>query len=883
MEITLDPAPGPIPVSDAQAAAAAGKQTPAMQQWFEIKSQHPECILFFRMGDFYELFHDDAEITHRVLGITLTQRSEGVPMAGIPYHALEGYLATMLEEGWRCAVVDQLENPKEAKGVVKRGVTRILTPGTVTDEALLDAGRDNLLGLHSGAYLAVADVSTGRFELHPCASEETPAVARRLSIQELLLPIAPDEDPDVAGLRLVGIHPGTVPAWTCGVDEARRLLERQFGITDLAGFGLTEDAAIAAAGGLLRAIQNTQDPEAAGDRSTKLGHLQPPQIITSHGRLRLDAVALSALEIERTNRAGSAEGSLLSTFERPRSPMGRRALRDRCCRPYGNLSEINAAHDRVAALLEPAFDLASLRKQMGNISDLPRIAARAGLGRATPRDLAALGNTLQAASSLTLPQQGFVEISKALAEESQQLEALREQFSESFVDEPPQHLREGGLFRDGVDAELDEARTLERDAGAWLTQYQQELSEQYDIPSLRVMFNRVFGYGIEVTNTHREKVPSHWVRKQTLRNSERYITEELKAWEEKVLTAGERAIKREQELFDQCILQVNAVANHLNAAAALIAEIDVDTTFAATARRDGSIRPNMIESPECDLVGARHPVLDRLLGAEFVPLDVKLGGSEPGLALVTGPNMAGKSTAIRTAALLTLLAHAGAYVPAASATIGRCDRILTRIGASDELHAGRSTFMVEMTETASILHAATPHSLVVLDEIGRGTSTLDGLALAWSIAEHLADLGARTLFATHYHELTDLADTRSGVKNLHVLVREWGEGIVFLHRLEAGRAGRSWGVQVARLAGMPATTISRAKELLERLAVRVEGTGIDHEPTLFDQTPVESAPEEHPIVQKIRHADLDGLSPREAFELLTKWQDELGPDPQADG
>ena len=271
------------------------------------------------------------------------------------------------------------------------------------------------------------------------------------------------------------------------------------------------------------------------------------------------------------------------------------------------------------------------------------------------------------------------------------------------------------------------------------------------------------------------------------------------------------------------------------------------------------------------------------MGGEFVPIDVKLGGSEPGLALVTGPNMAGKSTAIRTAALLTLLAHAGAYVPAASATIGRCDRILTRIGASDELHAGRSTFMVEMTETASILHAATPHSLVVLDEIGRGTSTLDGLALAWSIAEHLADLGARTLFATHYHELTDLADTRSGVKNLHVLVREWGEEIVFLHRLEAGRAGRSWGVQVARLAGMPGTTITRAKELLERLAVRVEGTGIDHEPTLFDQTPVESAPEEHPIVQKIRHADLDGLSPREAFELLAKWQDELGADPQADG
>ena len=327
----------------------------------------------FRMGDFYELFHDDAEITHRILGITLTQRSEGVPMAGIPYHALEGYLATMLEEGWQaCAVVDQLENPKEAKGVVKRGVTRILTPGTVTDEALLDAGRDNLLGLHTGAYLAVADVSTGRFELHPCESEETPAVARRLGIQELLLPISPDEDPDVTTLRLLGIHPGTVPAWTCGVDEARRLLERQFGITDLAGFGLTEDAAIAAAGGLLRAIQNTQDPESAGDRSPKLGHLQPPQIITSHGRLRLDAV-LSALEIERTNRAGSAEGSLLSTFERPRSPMGRRALRDRCCRPYGHLFDIKAAHDRVESLLDPAFDLASLRQQMGNISDLPEL------------------------------------------------------------------------------------------------------------------------------------------------------------------------------------------------------------------------------------------------------------------------------------------------------------------------------------------------------------------------------------------------------------------------------------------------------------------------------------------------------------------------------
>ena len=875
MEINLEPAAGPIPVSDGQAAAAAGKQTPAMQQWFEIKAQHPECILFFRMGDFYELFHDDAEITHRILGITLTQRSEGVPMAGIPYHALEGYLATMLSEGWRCAVVDQLENPKDAKGVVKRGVTRILTPGTVTDEALLDAGKDNLLGLHIGSFLAVADISTGRFELHACHQAGIPAAARRLGVQEILLPMNPEEEPEVTDFRLLGIHAGTVPAWTCGADEAKRLLERQFAVTDLAGFGLDDKDAISAAGGLLRAIQNTQDPEAAGDRSDKLKHLQPPKVITSHGRLQMDAVALSALEIERTNRGGASEGSLLSTFERPRSPMGRRALRDRCCRPYGNLTEINAAHNRVEALLGSNFDLSALRQKLGSISDLPRISARAGLGRATPRDLAALGQTLEATAAIILPKIAFESVTLALSNELNQLQNLRENFSASFVEEPPQHLREGGLFRDGVDNELDEARTLERDAGHWLTQYQQDLSEKYDIPSLRVMFNRVFGYGIEVTNTHRDKVPEHWVRKQTLRNSERYITEDLKAWEEKVLTAGERAIKREQQLFDDCIAQVNAVSDKLSAAAGLIAELDVDASFAATARRDNAIRPNMIDSPECDLRGARHPVLDRLLGAEFVPLDIKLGGSEPGLALVTGPNMAGKSTAIRTAALLTLLAHAGAYVPATAATIGRCDRILTRIGASDELHAGRSTFMVEMTETASILHAATPHSFVVLDEIGRGTSTLDGLALAWSIAEHLADLGGRTLFATHYHELTDLADTREGVKNLHVLVREWGDEIVFLHRLEAGRAGRSWGVQVARLAGMPTTTITRAKELLERLAVRVEGTGIDHEPTLFDHTLVEPKVDDHPVLNALRHTDLDGLSPRETFDLLAQWQAKL--------
>ena len=446
----------------------------------------------------------------------------------------------------------------------------------------------------------------------------------------------------------------------------------------------------------------------------------------------------------------------LSTFERPAAPWGvgpcviAAAGRTEIC-PRSTPPTTGWQRCWNQRLTSPAF-----ASRWGTFRPPDRSPGR--LGRATPRDLAALGNTLQAASTLTLPEQGFGEVAKALAEEIQH-QALREQFAESFVDEPPQHLREGGLFRDGVDAELDEARTLERDAGAWLTQYQQELSQQYDIPSLRVMFNRVFGYGIEVTNTHREKVPSHWA--QANASEQRALHHRRTVREEKVLTAGERAIKREQELFDRCILQVNAVANHLNAAAALIAEIDVDATFAATARRDGSIRPNMIESPECDLAGARHPVLDRLLGAEFVPVDVKLGGSEPSLALVTGPNMAGKSTAIRTAALLTLL-PTGAYVPAASATIGRCDRILTRIGASDELHAGRSTFMVEMTETASILHAATPHSLVVLDEIGRGTSTLDGLALAWSIAEHLADLGARTLFATHYHELTDLADTRSG-------------------------------------------------------------------------------------------------------------------------
>ncbi len=866
-----------------------------MRQYARFKERHPDCVLFFRMGDFYEMFDDDAQLAHRVLGITLTQRTEGVPMAGVPYHAVENYLRRMIEAGHRVAVCDQVQDPAEATGVVDRAVTRVITPGTLVDETLLDEGRPNHVaavhvpassgpGPGPSAAVAVVELSTGSFTLLDIPLSRLGDELARLGPSEILH----DEGADaglIEVLRAVsGCAPTPRPAWTFRQADARDCLKRHFGVATLAGFDLDDDEpAVAAAGAVLRYLQETAAPDegegAAGaghaGRPARLAHLRPPRRDDHRGYVTLDAATLVNLEIERTMRRGTAEGSLLSIFGHCRTAMGKRALRRRLCFPLSDRGAIDARLDAVAALHSDREGAEILATSIARVQDVARIAGRVCLGRATPRDVVALCRSLSALPDLL----SALESRSALAGLRGRLEAVAEPLgalagaiARTCVDDPPAHLREGGLFRDGADGALDEARRLQRDATGWLAEYQRGLIARSGIGSLKVGYNKVFGYYIEVTHAHGDKIPADFSRKQTLKNAERYITAELKTFEDRVLSASSEAIDREKALFEELCGRLAARAAEQAEFADVVAELDVVTCFAEVARRNGYVRPRLVDEPVLLVRGGRHPVLDRVLGEQFVPNDCVLGrpgGAEASLALITGPNMAGKSTYIRQVALIVLLAHAGSFVPAEEAVIGLTDRIFTRIGAADELHAGRSTFMVEMTETACILHNARASSLVILDEVGRGTSTLDGLSLAWAITEALAARGCRTLFATHYHELTALADDVPAVTNLHVSVREWGDEIVFLHRILPGRTDRSYGIHVARIAGVPAATIDRAAKVLETLTVHAAhdrpGAASPGGPAQLGLF-TEYLP--HPVIEVLRTLNLDSLTPLQAFDTL---------------
>ncbi|MFK7962293.1 MAG: DNA mismatch repair protein MutS [Phycisphaerales bacterium] len=918
------------------------KLTPAMQQHDRFKRAHPGCVLFFRMGDFYELFDDDAVLCSRVLGLTLTKRGNDQPMAGVPHHSVDGYLRRMIEAGYRVAIADQVQDPKDAKGVVDRAVTRVLTPGTLVDESLLDEARPNLVAsviFGSGplddpaiavtATIAAAEVSTGQFTVMTVPAPRLADELARLGASEVIVaerdgqPVAPALDAARAGLGFALTPRG---GWTFRAEEAARCLHEHFRVSTLEGYGLEAgSAAVCAAGALVRYLRDTQDPD-AGDAATgpgRLAHLEPPRRLDPARGLVMDAASLASLEVERTVRSGRADGTLLHTMQNGVTPMGRRLLRDWLCYPLADLDAITARQDIVAALHEDERLRRELTSAIKPVQDVARIAGRIAMRRATPRDVVSLGTSAGRVAELRdlcarVP--ALADVHGTLQRLAADLEPLAADILTRCNDEPPAHLRDGGLFRDGCDAELDEARGLQRDASTWLAAYQADLIAESEIPSLKVGFNRVFGYYIEITNAHRDRVPESFHRKQTLKNAERYITPELKTFEEKVLTAEDRARAREQQLFDALCTGAAAHAGSLATYAHVVAELDVLRGFAETAVRRGWTRPHLIAEPGLNIVGGRHPVLDDLLGDGFVPNDCQLGpqaddpapagGGEaesnfapaataaPHLALITGPNMAGKSTYIRQVALITLLAHTGSWVPAEAATIGRTDRIFTRIGAADELHAGQSTFMVEMVETASILHHATEHSLVILDEIGRGTSTLDGLALAWAIAETIDDRGCRALFATHYHELTELPETRPGVCNLHVTVREWEGDVIFLHRIAAGRAGQSYGIHVARIAGLPRATVQRASAVLDSLVVQTHAprSPADGQLGLFaaaepapanpaskpapepapetaTATAAASSPEPaaalpHPVIETVRGLDLDRMTPMDAFDAL---------------
>lgn len=944
-----------------------------MRQYDAFKRRYPDCVLFFRMGDFYEMFDDDAVTCHRALGITLTQRTEGIPMAGVPYHSVESYLRRMIDQGYRVAVCDQVQDPKEVKGsaVIERAVTRVLTPGTLVDEGLLRDDVPNHLAAVCFAGqgddplgrvgVAVVELSTGAFTLLDCAAGELVDELARRRVSELMYCPTGDGKAPARVQRVLDLLrvPGTARAsWHFRGAEALEAVLEQFKVATVEGFGLrADDIALPAAGVIVRYLLETQAMDTAGlatsegassgsasamrVRAKSLGHLQPPRREPPEdGRMLIDAAGLRALEVESTIRAGApagsggvgrgneADGSLLGVFARAggsaggarfrgcATAMGRRLLRERLCRPSREIGTIRARHDAVAELVQDRARLDALDKALEGVQDIPRIGARIGLGRATPRDLVAMARSLLRLGSVRAAVEGSAALSRAasgLGPLEAALAPVAAEIERVCTDDPPANLREGGLVRDGIDGVVDECRAAQRDSGEWLAKYQAELVGKYDLPSLKVGFNKVFGYYIELPSAQSKRAPAELTRKQTLKNAERYITPELKAYEDRVLSAGDRAVQREGEIFFGLCTLVSGVAREASAFAATVAELDVLTCFAAHAARRGWCRPELTEAPVLTIEQGRHPVLEVILGERFVANDLAVGGDGASLALITGPNMAGKSTFIRQTALITLLAHAGSFVPAKSATIGVTDRLFTRIGADDALHAGQSTFMVEMVETASILHHATGRSLVILDEIGRGTSTLDGLSLAWAIAERLAggekaaerkggnaaneeaekDAGAvvgrigpervalaapRTLFATHYHELTELEERMPGrVMNLQVAVKEWNGDVVFLHRIVPGRASRSYGVHVARLAGLPAGVVARADRLLESMSVNHAGgakaadeadrRGRERE-SERRQMSLFTGYAPHPAVDALRGAALESMSPLQAFDAL---------------
>jgi DNA mismatch repair protein MutS len=850
-----------------------------MEQYGQVKAKHPHDILLFRLGDFYEMFYEDAKTAARVLGIVLTSRSKGdvrIPMAGIPFHSSQSYINRLLKAGHRVAVCEQLQDPQEAEGIVERGVVRVITPGTLVEESLLEEKRNNYLaaavadGPRTG--LAWVDLSTGEFRLQDLPPERLPDELQRLSPAETLVPSALAENESA---RIQVAAGGIVTPWhdwTFDRDGAERALKEHFGVKTLRGFGCEElGPGVAAAGAVLAYLKETQ--------RGPLKHLTRLERHVGEGRMFLDRQTQSALELTETLRGGERRGSLLSVLDRTRTPMGARLLREWITAPLVRLDEIRARLDAVAELHDDEALRGRVHELLKNVFDLERVLARVGSGRANARDLVGLRNSLQPLPALAKLRFRSKTLAGLQVSDHASLAAY---LGKALQDDPPHQLNEGGLIRPGFDAALDELVSLSSDGKSWIANFEAAEIKRAGIPSLKVGYTQIFGYYIEVTHAHRARIPADYVRKQTLKNAERYITPELKEHETRVLNAEERRKDLEYELFQKVRGRVAEDIAELQATARSLAALDVLAALAQGARDQNYVRPEVEEGGAFELRDLRHPVLETLLPEKVVPNDVVLGADRP-VALITGPNMAGKSTYIRQAALAALMAQMGSFVPASRARIGVVDRIFTRVGASDELARGQSTFMVEMSETANILNHATARSLVILDEIGRGTSTFDGVSIAWAVTEHLHDrIKARTLFATHYHELTELGRVLKGVRNLHVSVKEWGEGIVFLHQIVEGPTDKSYGIHVARLAGIPREVVERARTLLAglealtldqhdrpKMAARKPKPGELQQLALFAAAPPPAGPD--PLVEELARMDYNRLSPIQALQKLAEF------------
>jgi DNA mismatch repair protein MutS len=835
----------------------AAPHTPLMQQYLAIKAGYPDLLLLFRMGDFYELFYDDARKGARLLNITLTQRGESagapIPMAGVPHHALDQYLARLVKLGESAAICEQVGEVGAEKGPETRDVVRVVTPGTVTEDALLDPRRANVLAAvcatrdrHGLAWLELASGAFAVIE-SPRAAELHAELAR-LRPSELLVA-------DGQALDAGPWSPRPQPPWHFDPASAQRLLTAQFGTRDLKGFGVDGmTAAIGAAGALLQYVQQTQ--------KQMLPHLRGLRVEPLDEALVLDAVTRRNLEIDR-NLAGERERCLLSAMDSCRTHMGSRLLSRWLTRPLRDRAELNARFGAVERLIDGAR-CEPLREALADLADLERIAARIALRSARPRDLAGLGDAL-----LRLPAIAG-QVAGAGAPRLKQLEQrlgshgeLAAHLRAALAEELPLLAKDGGVFRAGFDAQLDELRNLSDNADGFLADLEKRERARTGIDTLKVGYNRVTGFYIEIGRAHADKVPTEYHRRQTLKGQERYITEELKKFEDQVLSARDRALAREKQLYDQLLDRLNAQLAPLQAAAGALAELDVLACYAERAGALNLKRPQLGDAPGLDIKGGRHLVVEQNSREPFVPNDLTMG-AERRLLVITGPNMGGKSTYMRQTALIVVLAHAGSFVPAESAVLGPLDRVFTRIGAADDLASGQSTFMVEMTETAAILHNASERSLVLMDEVGRGTSTYDGLSLARACAEYLASrTKAFTLFATHYFELTELEQAVPGVANVHLDATEYGDKLVLLHRVQPGPANRSFGLQVAALAGIPKPVIDQAREYLKTLETFHLPAQPRAEPqlTMFDGPGAE-------ILKLLDAADADGLTPKDALDLV---------------
>ena len=800
---------------------AGNATTPMMRQYLSLKRQHPDALLLFRMGDFYELFYEDAEIAARVLGIALTSREKGpnaIPMAGFPHHALEPQLRRLVEAGYRVAICEQVEDPRQAKGLVRREIVRIVTPGTITEDSLLEPGSHNyLLALAPvGETIGMAwvDLSTGDFVLADLPAEEVPGELARIDPAEYLVP---EDVTDETLARLAGetTLPAVTrrPGWAFDRERGAELLRAQLRTATLEGFGVPEGAlATGPAGALLEYLRETQ--------KTSLAHLHRVTWLSRSERMQIDAMTRRNLELVRPLAGQGKRGTLLWVLDETATAMGARLLADWLAGPLMDIEAINRRLDAVEELVLDHFLRQDLAQLLSSLHDLERLTSRLAVGRATPKTLRALADTLRQLPALKkLLAACDAELLRRARDQIDCCEQLAEELDRALVDDPPAVINEGGMIRSGYSEELDQWRELAHGGKQWLVEYERQQAERTGIPTLKVGFHRVFGYYIEVTRAHADKVPPDYERKQTLKNAERFVTPELKEYERKVLEAEQKAIELEKVLYERLRTRALEHVGALMSTARAVATVDVFQALASVAVKRNYRRPQLVPEPLLELRDSRHPVVEAMLeGGRFVPNDVVMCPETKRLLLVTGPNMAGKSTYIRQAALCVIMAQIGSFVPAERAVVGVADRVFARVGASDDLSRGRSTFMVEMVETAAILHGATHRSLVILDEIGRGTSTYDGVALAWAVAEHLHHVNrCRTLFATHYHELAYLDRTLDAAQNLNVAVREWNDEILFLYRILEGAADRSYGIQVARLAGVPRPVIERAKTLLAEL------------------------------------------------------------------